>query len=265
MSANDRITGLLGWQPGFADGGVVIPIPADQRRQVSEVESDPIFQRSFGLVETTFGLVEIDRLIPLQKFVNLRQVAGLKRHLARSLTPRRIFRVCLPADHPHPQAQQTRVANNSWVFASRSNDLRFLDAMLLDPDQVFGYTPQGPVAGVVGLVVGFSSNFVNVIRVGTRMVLGNGTHRAFALRQLGLTHVPCIIQQVQRGDELGLVFAPQHLPLVPQLLQGVRPPVFADFFDPSLSRTLQLPPFNYQVRIRFEVEGPVGFPYCLTT
>jgi hypothetical protein len=142
MSANDRITGLLGWQPGFADGGVVIPIPADQRRQVSEVESDPIFQRSFGLVETTFGLVEIDRLIPLQKFVNLRQVAGLKRHLARSLTPRRIFRVCLPADHPHPQAQQTRVENNSWVFASRSNDLRFLDAMLLDPDQVFGYTPK---------------------------------------------------------------------------------------------------------------------------
>src|ERR1700730_7778157 len=91
MKANDRITGLLGWQPGFADGGVVVPIPADQRRLVSEVESDPIFQRSFGLIETTFGLVEIDRLIPLQKYVNLRQVAGLKRHWSRSVTPRPLF------------------------------------------------------------------------------------------------------------------------------------------------------------------------------
>jgi hypothetical protein len=265
MNANDRITALVGWQPGFANGGVVIPIPTDQHRLVSEVQSDPIFQRSFSLMETTFGLVEIDRLIPLQKFVNLHQVSRLRRHLARSLTPKRIFRLCLPADHPHPQVDQTRVANNSWAFASRSNDLRFLDATLLGPDQIFGYVPQGPVAGVVALVVGFSSNFVNVIRVDNRMVLANGTHRAYALRQLGITHVPSIIQHVRRAEELGLVFGPQHLQQLPQLLQGVRPPVFADFFDPSMVKTLRLPPFNYQVRIRFEVEGPVGFPYCLST
>jgi hypothetical protein len=264
MKANDRITGLLGWQPGFADGGTIIPIPADQQRMVSEVEADPMFERSFSVVETTFGLAEIDRLVPLQKFVNLHQVARLQQHLARSLTPSRIFRLCLPADHPHPQVQQTRVANNTWVFASRSNDLRFLDATVFGPDQVFGYVPQGPVAGVVGLVVGFSSNFVNVIRIDNRMVLGNGTHRAYALRKLGITHLPCIIQHIKRGAELPLVLAPQHLQLVPQLVQGVRPPVFADFFDPLLSKTLRLPPFNYQVRIRFEVEGPIGFPYCLS-
>lgn len=264
MAANDRITGLIGWQAGFADGGVIVPIPTQLNKLVEQVESDPIFQRSFSLMPTSFGMVEIDRLIPLQKFVNLKQVARLRRRLSAGLTPRRIFKLCLPAHHPQPRVNQTRVAGNSWVFASRTNDLRFLDAILLGPDQIFGYRPQGPVAGVVGLVVGFGSNFVNVIRVGKRMVLANGTHRAFALRNLGMTHIPCVVQNVSRGEELGLVFPPQQLPLVPQLLQGIRPPVFADFFDPFLSKVLQLPPFNFQVRVKFEVEGPTGFPYCLT-
>lgn len=54
---------------GFADRGLVVPIPKQPNKLVAELESDRIFQRSFRLVRTGFGMVEIDRLIPLQKVV----------------------------------------------------------------------------------------------------------------------------------------------------------------------------------------------------
>ena len=75
--------------------------------------------------------------------------------------------------------------------------------MVLAPDQVTGYRPFGPVAGVVGLVVGFGSGYLNVIACEGRLVLNNGYHRAYALRELGVTHAPAVVQEVQRADEVG--------------------------------------------------------------
>lgn len=264
LSANDRISAFHDWTPGFADSSTIGTVADDLKDLVLEVEADRIFQRCFNFVPASVGVVELDRLIPLQKLVNLDHVRRLTRKVGAGPSPRSIFRICLPADHPQPRFQQTRLGQNSWVFVSRSNDLRFLDALLLRPDQLFGYMAPGPVAGIVGLVVGFSSNFVNVIQIGKRVFLANGTNRAYALRRLGITHVPAVVQSVNRLDELSLVLAPPLLQAVPHLLQSVRPPVLKDFFDPLLTKTVKLPPFNYQVRVKFEVEGPLGFPYCIS-
>jgi len=38
-----------------------------------------------------------------------------------------------------------------------------------------------------------------------RLILNNGSHRAFTLRQMGVTHVPCIVQHVSSRDELEVV------------------------------------------------------------
>ena len=47
------------------------------------------------------------------------------------------------------------------------------------------YHAAGVVAGVVGLVIGYSSNYLNVVAAERRPVLNNGYHRAYALRALG--------------------------------------------------------------------------------
>jgi hypothetical protein len=78
----------------------------------------------------------------------------------------------------------------------------------------------------VELVVGFSTNFFNVVRDDKRLLLHNGYHRACTLRTLGITHAPCVIQTVTRRDELDLIakdnvaedptfyFAARHSPLL---------------------------------------------------
>ncbi len=73
------------------------------------------------------------------------------------------------------------------MFISPSNDIRFLEPVLLRTDQITGYQPRGVVAGVVGLMVGFTPNCLSVISVENRLILNNGSHRASALREIGIT------------------------------------------------------------------------------
>ena len=73
--------------------------------------------------------------------------------------------------------------------------------MLLNPAQILGHQAFGPVARVLGLPVGYGSNFLNIIEAEGRLLLHNGYHRAYALREAGLTHAACIVQSVSRRDE----------------------------------------------------------------
>jgi hypothetical protein len=149
--------------------------------------------------------------------------------------------------------QARRAGSRRYLFRSPSTDLRFLDATLLEPGQVHGYPTSGAMAGVVGLVVGFSSNFLSVVRADNRLVLHNGYHRACALRSLGLTHAPALIQTVTRPDELELVAKGVVCQDPAFFFRSARPPLLKDFFDPRLTR---LHPTHRQIRmveVSFEV------------
>jgi len=107
---------------------------------------------------------------------------------------------------------------------------------------------------MVGLVVGYGSNYLNAILCRDRLVLNNGTHRAYALRALGIRRVPCVIQHVTRAEELSLI-GPAELHRRPAAyLQEPRPPVLKDYFDPRLHTVVRLPRRTKQVRITFRVE-----------
>jgi hypothetical protein len=92
-----------------------------------------------------------------------------------------------------------------------------------------------------------------VIRVEKRLLLHNGYHRACALRAMGITHAPCIVQTVTRPDELDLT-AKAAVTEDPAFYFGTaRPPVLKDFFDPKIRKKL---PVHKQVRmieVNFEV------------
>src|SRR5438128_1844359 len=79
-----------------------------------------------------------------------------------------VFRFCLPYDHPPAEFRAGRISDDSFAFVSQSSDLRFLEAVMLRPDQVQGYQALGPVAGVIALVVGFGSNYLNVVAANDR-------------------------------------------------------------------------------------------------
>lgn len=258
-AANDHIRNLETREEGWADSPPIEPLPTEQESLRQLVLSDPVFQRSFGLVPTDIAVVELDRLVVFQKNINLSFVQQLQDRLGLHPSEDDIFRFCLPFKREDPPAQVARVAQNAFMFVSPSNDFRFLDTALLGPQQVTGVQPTGAVVGVVGLVVGYGSNYLSVIHVDGRLVLNNGSHRAFALRERGITHVPCAVQRISRREELEVVSSQELQQHPDRYLSGPRPPVLKDYFDTKLRKIVPVPRRQRQVKISFGVE-PLDVP-----
>jgi hypothetical protein len=104
------------------------------------------------------------------------------------------------------------------------------------------------------LTIGFGSNYLNALEVEGRLVLNNGSHRAYALRDLGLTHAPCIVQQVTRRDELDLVASGDVQVNPDRYLKVPRPPLLKDYFDPQLRKVVPVPRKNRLVRVQYGFE-----------
>ena len=140
-----------------------------------------------------------------------------------------------------------------FEFQCESTDFRFHKPVLLRPDQLSGYESFGPVAGIVGLVVGFGSNFLNVISVGKRLMLNNGYHRACALRAMGYTHVPCIIQTATRADELGVIAKREVADDAAFYFESARPPLLKDYFDPHIRKPVPVRKRVSRIEVSFEI------------
>jgi hypothetical protein len=251
--ANDHIRELEKREVGWADNPTIAPLPKRLEPLMTQVLADPMFQRGFNIVPVDIGTVELDRLVVFQKQINLDFVRQLRATLGDSPSDEQVFRFCLPFDHPNPPAQVGRIAPNAYQFSSKSTDLRFLEPALLRSQQITGYAPQGPIVGVVALMVGYGSNYLNAVHVENRLVLNNGSHRAFALREAGIKQVPCIVQHVSRREELELVLPNLHQR--PELyLTPPRPPVLKDYFDEKLRKLVRVPRRLRHVRITFGVE-----------
>jgi len=87
-----------------------------------------------------------------------------------------------------------------------------------------------------------------------RLILNNGSHRAYALRSLGVTHVPCLIQHASSRDEVDAVAATEVRKNPDLYLKHPRPSMLKDYFDPALH--LVMPVFRRlrQVTVRFEID-----------
>ena len=248
-AANDHVHKLEVDEAGFADNPDIGKIPNAQQAMVRQVFEDPIFKRSFQLVPTDIGIVELDRFVVFQKYINLNYVKILQDKLGKKPGDDEVFRFCLPVDHPTPPVRIMQTAANSYSFISASNDFRFVEAKLFGSGAFVNYVAQGPVTSILGLVIGYGANFLTGIKVENRLILLNGSHRAFALRDMGITHVPCIIQHVSRGEELEVLVQGEVSQKPDIYLKAPRPPLLKDYFDPALRKTVQVTRKDHLVRV----------------
>ena len=123
-----------------------------------------------------------------------------------------------------------------------------------DRGQFWSLGSTGRPVAVLGLAIGYGSNFLNVLHVENRLVLGNGSHRAYALRDLGVTQIPCLVQRVTRRDELDIVASGDLASSPDRYLKSARPPMLRDYFDPALRKIVPVYRKNRVVRIQFGVE-----------
>ncbi len=238
---------------GAADNAEMLPLGPQYEPLLVEFLKDPIQRSSFNAVPTDIALVELDKLVVYQKHIDLTFTGQLEKDLGPTPDWNRVFRTCLPYDHPKPPVKWSRLSSDSYVFVSPSNDLRFLGATPLRDREFQDCSSLGAVVSVLGLAVGFGSNFMNAVYSDGRLILNNGSHRAYTLRKLGVTHAPCIVQHVPSRAALEVVASHEVRSDLDLYLTNPRPPMLRDYFDPRLHKIFSFEPKLQQITIRVEV------------
>lgn len=252
-AANDHYGELEQREAGMADTIDWRELDPELLPLADAVRADPRFRHTFPALPVTFGMVELDKLVVYQLRVTGDFVDGLARRLGPAPDPGTIFQTCQPLDAEPPRLQIEKADDNRFLFTSESHDMRFHETRLFGAADLPDYASFGTVGGIVGLVVGFGGNFLNAIRSDDRFLLNNGYHRAVALRSLGVTHVPCVIQAVTRLDELGVV-GPERVVDDPAFyFRARRPPLLKDFFDSRIARRLPTRPRRKLIEVSFKV------------
>ena len=195
-------------------------------------------------------LVELDRVIVYQKTINLRFVKETQATLPQSPGNEDVARLAVGKAWSAPPIRVTRSEEYTFLCVSSSNDMRILEVESLDPATIQGYQPPGHAGAVIGICVGFTTNILSAIHVRNRLILTNGSHRAYALRELGITHVPCLVLSLSRDEEFDMKAPDQVREARDLYLRHPRPPLFKDYFDPHLHTIVQTPRNNQLVQVQ---------------
>ncbi len=238
-------------EAGLADDPPMAPLPDHLEPLKRKLVEDPVYANGFTMLPTEILMVELDRLVVYQKHINLEFTRQLRAKVGPNPSDEDVFRTCLPFDHPQPPMKMLKTGAGTFVFVSPSNDIRYLGSMQLKPENIVGVSTHGHASMIIGLAVGFGSNFLNAIHCENRIVLNNGSHRAFAMRELGLTHVPCIVQHVSSRAELRAVASSDLRRNPDQYLKGPRPSMLRDYFDPELHKIIPCTRRLRQVRVKY--------------
>jgi hypothetical protein len=254
QAARARLTALERQEAGAADRPQIADLPRRYEPLLLEFFKNPLVRRSFNTLPTDIVLVPLDQLVVYQKHIDLAHVRRLRERLGSEVDEAAVFRMCLPSEPPRAPVSWSGARKGQFVFLSPSNDLRYLGVSAVQPEHLAGPASRGSLVGMVGLAVGFGCNLMNAFHAAGRLILNNGSHRAYALREAGVTHVPCIIQQLAGLEELGLV-APAQVRRRPRLyLEHPRPPMLRDYLDPRLRTLVRSVRRLRQVTVRFRVE-----------
>jgi len=253
QAANRIVRALDKVEAGIADKPSIEPVDPENKLLLEFLQA-PLVRHSFNTVPTEVAYIELDQLVVYQHHIDLTFAQKLKNRLGQSPSEEEIFRTCLPCQPFSPPVKWSRTHRNTFVFMSPSDDMRFLGSMSLEPENITDYPPPGNLAGVVGLAVGFGSNFLNAIYAEKRLILNNGSHRAYALRDLGITRVPCIVQHISSRDELSVLASTAITDAPNFYLQDPRPMMLKDYFDPRLRKVMPVHRRLRQVTVKFDVD-----------
>lgn len=254
--ANDHLLALAETEAGYADGSEFGEMPTELAPLVARALADPVMQRDWALAPVSIEWIELDRLVVHQKHINLAYADELRAELGENPSATRVFEFALPYDtRRDPPVQVGRIGEAAWIFKSVSNDFRILDAELLEPAQVSGFDAAGVPSVIVALSLGYGSNYLSALSIGSRLVLHNGSHRAYALRSAGQMHAPCLVQHISRHEELRAIVGDGHPLTAPgdNILTARRPPLFKDYFDEQFRMIVSVAPSVRQIQVGFNL------------
>ena len=257
-AANDYYADLEKAESGIADTIECRALPARFAKKAAKIEENQWFRHAFDNLPYSIELVELDKLVVSQIHIENGLSGPVARRLGPSPSLATLFDFCLPLEPVMPPVEIVRLASNRYVLSSPSSDFRCHEPkMYKDPPFALEGTP-GPVMAMLGVTVGFGSNFLSGVRSGARVLLQNGYHRCYALRSAGFTHAWCIIEHVTRKEELRLTANEDVISDPEFYFASKRPPILRDFFDPRIVKHFQVKQMECIVEIEIGIRATTG-------
>ena len=254
-AANDVYHALEQDEAGLADTISYTALPKALRKRAAAVETLPWFRSSFDNLPYQFVEVELDKLIVSQPHVERGTMHAMVERLGGDAKPAAVFDLCVPRERVLPQVTARRLSSNRYSFTSPSTDFRAHTPRLVLAEGNEIDAAAGPLFATLGIGVGFGSNVLSGIRSGTRILLQNGHHRAYALRSLGYRTCYAVVEDVTRKDELRLTATQEVIDDPEFYFAAPRPPLLKDFFDPRLAKTLRVKRIDNEVEIELLIRS----------
>ncbi len=223
----------------------ILELDVVHKEYLDALTKTPQFLESVGQMAWSFKLIEIDKLICFQKYVDT-EYKGKKPEGKEFSDMEKVIEFCLPRD------PTTRLVGKVYNDAERSYTLFSAgqDHRIIAPYETVDLVTKRRLHG---FVVGWGSRLILVAKFKDRFFLKNGYHRVYELKKNHVIHVPCILVDATNFVDTGAAkqgFFPHDL------LMSERPPQFVHFFSDAVSPAVQLRPMTKVIRIRAE-EFPV--------
>lgn len=248
-AANARVRELRSSETKLAEQPDLRELPENMHGAAALALEDAV-RRGYQLTPGRWMLVGLDNLMVFQKRINLSWVAQLDAALGMTPSDRELVDFAAGNGLPRPSIQVVRSDDGTYTLSCSSGELRFFGPRLLDPS----LSPEPRVAGdkthLIGLFVGMGFNFLSALHYRNRLVLTNGTHRAYTLRSRGFTHAPCLVIDVEHEDDLDLAGVREVRSQIERYVRVSRPPLFKDYFDPALRKTVPVPRSDHALQIQ---------------
>jgi hypothetical protein len=235
-----RVQTLLSSEAGLAESIGISEIPAEHQKGLEQFANDQLFQKAFSVYQTGFAMVEIDKLVAAQRTVNKDYVQKLSESFPKNPQLGDLLDICISPKRKMSPVQHLEIGQGVHVFSSPNSDFRFLGSFkkeLTADDLEYAIGGGIPAAAIISFV-GYGSAPINVLYANSRIILNNGFHRVFALRSMGVRHIPVVVQSVRNP---ALEFPPQVAGLPKDYLLGMpRPMLMKDFFEPDFTISIRV-------------------------
>lgn len=241
-------------EAGQADDVGVQALPDDLLPLGAAALRQPSMHRITSLVPRAWCMVEVDRMIVFQDSLNLRHLDALRNSFPAAPSAREIMELAASSGSSVQAEVHYSQTDGDYAFASKSNDLRFLDVAVVEPSAIAHYEPFGAASHAIVIYLGFSDNVISATRVGSRVILTNGSHRAYLLRSLGFRYIPCLVTDASDSD-ISDILLPAAVKQDRELyLRSARPPLFKDYNDARLTQVVPVVRKNYVLRAKLDLK-----------
>jgi len=209
-----RAQGLRLQRPASVTAAGAEPVPERWRPHLERVAARPLFQRLYSARPWQFAAVPLGSLLTVQPHLHF---AYAQARLRAAGGEAEALELCLPAE-PEPLELWGGVSEGDSPSAS---------FYTFDPNvQITAARLQLQPQLSITFTISKTALFLHAVRLGGRLYLKNGSHRAVALALRGAEYAPCVLADSDDPDDL-----PALLPR--RALLGPAPPRLLEFLDPD--------------------------------